>query len=101
MSWKGIFLLPRSDLLRPRQRHHREEEALHLFVVCAACTFEDDLDVLRESHVQHLICFVQVDDVALMQIEVATFKVVYDASRSSNNDVSSLAKIACLEPGGM
>ncbi len=59
------------------------------------------LRMTSTSSANPMISFVQDNNVALTQIEVATFKVVHDASRISNNDVNSLVKIACLEPGGI
>mmetsp|Transcript_4203 Transcript_4203/g.6930 ORF Transcript_4203/g.6930 Transcript_4203/m.6930 type:complete len:227 (-) Transcript_4203:645-1325(-) len=60
-----VLLVPTSNLLHPRRRRRAEQQALHLFVVGAARTFEDDFDVLGESHVEHLVGLVEDGDVAL------------------------------------
>ena len=53
---------------------------------------EDPLDVLRETHLEHLVGLVEHQEAQLGQVEGALVEVVHDPARGADDDVHAAAQ---------
>ena len=59
---------------------------------------EDRLDVLGETHVEHLVGFVEHDSLQFRDVEIAAAQVIAEPSRRSDHDVRAVISRTWLHP---
>ena len=88
-----IALRQRDDRTGHRGREQQRAAGLR-------CGVEDLFQILAEAHVQHLVRFVENDDLQGRQVERPTFEVIAQTSGRADHDLRSAAQVPAL-PGGI
>ena len=65
------------------------------------CVGENALDIFGETHLQHLVGFVEDEVVQMREIQGATFEVIDDAARCADHDVRSAPQAGQLHGVGL